>query len=172
MDSDLSPPNALKCDFATLEAHAAKCELAAEVLRTQGNLRLGVTGWSMFPSVRPGDVLVVDRTSSSGVSTGEIVLFGRNRRLFVHRVVGKELDGSSTVLTRGDAMPQPDAPVNDNDLLGRVSCIVRNGKHIVPRRTLRPAERAVATLVRRSNFVARVVVGVHGLFQASAVQTA
>jgi signal peptidase I len=148
------------------EVYAVKCELASEVLRSHGTLRLRVMGWSMLPTVWPGDVLVIERVDSGAVSEGDIVLFGRDRRLFAHRVVGTNKPGEK-ILTRGDAMPQPDPPVSDCDLLGRVSFILRNGKRIEPSRTPPLCERAIAALVRNSEIAARVVVGVHGMQQTS-----
>jgi signal peptidase len=152
-------------------ANAIKCELASEVLRSSGTLRLGVTGWSMLPAVMPGDTLVVDRMSIDAVSDGDIVLFGRDRRLFAHRVVAKREPQNAAILTRGDAMPAPDAPVPESEVLGKVSMIMRHGKCIAPSRTLRLSERAVAALVRRSDFAARVVVCVHGLRRNSRTQS-
>ncbi len=64
-------------------------------------------------------------------------------------------------------MPAPDPVVQNSELLGRVSLIVRNGKSIAPRRNQSFSERAVAALVRRSEIAARVVVGVHGARQIS-----
>jgi len=150
------------------DAHARKCELAAEVLRSCGRLRLQVAGWSMLPTVWPGDTLVVERANANAVSEGDIVLFGRDRRLFAHRVVTKRSQsGDSQLVTRGDAMPAKDSPVSDDELLGKVSYIVRDGKCIEPSRSLRFSERAIAALVRSSEIAARVVVGVHGMRQAS-----
>lgn len=149
------------------DVNALKCELAGEVLRSSGTLRLQVTGWSMLPAVMPGDTLVIEHTDSGAVSRGDIVLFGRDRRFFVHRVVAGSQPKSDAVLTRGDALPATDPPVPASDLLGRVSLILRNGKYIQPRRTLRFSERAVAAVVRRSDFAARVVVKVHGMRASS-----
>jgi signal peptidase I len=149
------------------DLNALKCELAGEVLRSSGSLRLRVTGWSMLPTVMPGDTLLIDRIDSAAVSEGDIVLYGRDRRFFVHRVVAKSQPQKAEFVTRGDAMPSNDPPVPQSDLLGRVSFILRNGKCIEPRRTLRLPERAVASIVQRSTFAARVVVGVHGLRQNS-----
>ena len=70
-------------------AYALKCELAGEVLRSSGTLRLRAMGWSMLPTVWPGDTLVIERIHSDAVSEGDIVLFGRDRRVFAHRVVAK-----------------------------------------------------------------------------------
>jgi signal peptidase I len=151
------------------ELNALKCELASEVLASSGTLRLRVTGWSMLPTVMPGDTLVIERIPSGAVSEGDIVLFSRDRRFFVHRVVTKG-QAHVGIVTRGDAMPAPDPPLSQSDLLGRVSFILRNGKCIEPSRSPRLSERTVAALVRRSTLVARVVVGVHGMRQTSAVQ--
>ena len=152
---------------AARDLNALKCELAGEVLRSSGSLRLRVTGWSMLPTVMPGDTLLIDRIHSGTVSEGDIVLYGRDRRFFVHRVVAKGEPQKAEFVTRGDAMSSNDPPVPESDLLGRVSYILRNGKCIEPRRTMRLPERAVAAVVQRSTFAARVVVGMHGIRQNS-----
>jgi hypothetical protein len=148
------------------EAHALKCELAAEALRSAGTLKLQVTGWSMLPSVWPGDTLVVESVDRQAVSEGDIALFARDRRLFAHRVVANR-SGDGRLVTRGDAMPAPDSPISDGELLGKVSRILRNGRWLEPSRRLCFTERAVAALARGSEIGARVVVSIHGIQQAA-----
>jgi len=148
------------------DAHALKCELAAEVLHSSGTLRLQVTGWSMLPSIWPGDTLVIKSAGRGEVFDGDIVLCGRDRRIFAHRVIENSRSAEFGVVTRGDAMPAADAPVSNGELLGKVSFILRKGTRIEPRRSLRLPQRAVAALVRRSEMAARVVVGAHGLREA------
>jgi hypothetical protein len=41
------------------------CELVAEVLRSFGTIRFAATGWSMLPSLWPGDTLMVERPDAS-----------------------------------------------------------------------------------------------------------
>lgn len=144
------------------QAHALKCDLALEVLRTSGRLRLRVTGWSMFPAIWPGDTLELERTSRDQLSAGDVVLFGRDRRLFAHRIVES---GDHGVVTRGDAMPQPDPVVAENELLGRVAGIVRNGKLLQPNKSLSLSQRVTAGVARSSGFGSRVVVGIHSFLQ-------
>ena len=155
-------------DQAPRDAHALKCGLAVEVLRSSGTLHLRVLGWSMLPTVWPGDTLVVERLASNEVFDGDIVLFSNGRRFVAHRVVaGTRRSGRSNVQTQGDAVPHLDSPVSGGNLLGKVSFIVRNGKRIPPRKSLRFPERAAAAVFRRSPLAARVFVGVHGLRQTS-----
>jgi signal peptidase I len=152
---------------ASFEAgHTLKCELASEVLRSTGKLRLRVTGWSMFPAVWPGDTLTIERAKNEAVSEGDIVLCASNRRFSAHRVVRKN-GTNSAILTRGDAMPQPDPPVPNDDLLGKVTMIERSGKCITPRRNLRLSERAIAALIRHSNLAARIAVAIHTMCRKS-----
>jgi signal peptidase len=63
------------------------CELAAEVLRSSGRLRLRATGASMLPAVWPGDILSVRSHDVVEALPGDIVLFGREGTLVAHRVV-------------------------------------------------------------------------------------
>ena len=116
----------------------------------------------MLPTVMPGDTLTIERISNDNVVEGDIVLFRRDRRLFAHRVVVPAQPHCTGIVTRGDAMPTTDASIYDDDLLGRVSLIVRNGKRIAPRRKPRFADRALAAVIQRSTLAARVVVAVQG----------
>lgn len=153
----------MRTESVISESDAVKCELAAEVLRSSGKLRLQVTGWSMLPSIWPGDTLLVEWVDPSKMAEGDIVLFRRDRRLFAHRVVRSE---TSDIVTRGDSMSAPDRPIAKGEILGRVASIMRLGKSLQPRTRLRVRDRLIAGAVQRSEFAARVVVGARGLLQA------
>lgn len=144
--------------------NSVKCELASEVLRSSGRLRLRVTGWSMLPTVWPGDILMIDRTSGPEISAGDIVLFARDRRLCAHRVVRKsQMAGGLQIVTQGDGMSRPDPFFTESDLLGKVSLVSRAGKCVVPTPRLGLPGRALAAMVRRSTSAARIIVGMHEL---------
>jgi signal peptidase I len=150
------------------ETQTLKRELAGDILSASGNLRLKVTGWSMLPVLWPGDTLVIEPVSREEISAGDIVLFSRGHRFVAHRVVSKHnATKGPEVQTQGDAMPLPDSPVSGDELMGKVSFVLRNGKCIEPSKSLRLPERAVAGLFRRSEIAARVVVGVHGMLKTS-----
>jgi len=151
-------------EFNFDEACAMQCELAAEKLRAFGMLRLKVKGWSMVPTVWPGDTLVIEAADHSTVCPGDIVLFARHQRFVAHRVVVNSSSGRG-IETRGDAMTQMDAPISTREVLGRVVSIERNGKSITPRRELNAASRSVAAVVRRSPIAARIAVAMHEALQ-------
>ena len=138
--------------------HAAKCELAEKTLRLFGSLRLRVTGFSMLPSVWPGDMLLIRRQQMDQIYPGEIVLFARHGRLIAHRVVLKTDDlKAPRLITRGDALPSQDSPINPAQLLGKVSGVLRAGEWVQPARRLSFAARTVAMLVSRSGQAAAIL---------------
>ena len=67
---------------------------------------------------------------------GDVVLFTRFERLFAHRVISI---GAGLLITQGDNLESPDAPVLDSEFLGRVSVerpsivnrVVRRGRQLL-----------------------------------------
>ena len=56
-----------------------------------------VFGASMFPWIRSGDLVFARRFGYEQASPGDVILFERNDRLFVHRVLRRAADGSSLI---------------------------------------------------------------------------
>jgi hypothetical protein len=113
-----------------------KGRLFLEILKSSGQAKLRVTGTSMLSSIWPGDILEVRRQNAGEICPGEVVLFERDGRLLAHRVVEKVGRPERTLLvTRGDGLRVPDSPVSPEELLGRVTAILRGGRRIVPRLT-------------------------------------
>ena len=132
-----------------------KRQLALEVVGSLGEARLAAGGSSMLPAIRPGDVLEVHRESMAGVSIGDIVVFEREARLVTHRVVEKVSGrGGTLLITRGDALRVPDPPVTPEELLGRVTAVLRGERRLDPRLTR--WARVASWFLARSEFCARV----------------
>jgi len=114
------------------------CGLAEEVVRNFGGVRLRVFGTSMVPGILPGDIISVQHAGPSEICPGEIVVYARDGRLVIHRVVESGGGGSESFLvTRGDRLFRNDAAVSSSELLGRVTSVqTPDGR---PRREVRPA---------------------------------
>jgi signal peptidase I len=141
------------------DANALKCELASEVLLSFGSLRFTETGWSMLPTIWPGDTLMVEHTNPKRVEVGCVVLARFGGRFRTHRVVGTwGNSGNLQWITQGDANAAPDPCVNANELLGRVTHVVRDGRLIEVGPRLSMFENLLAKIVRRSFTAARALV--------------
>jgi hypothetical protein len=129
-----------------------KCELAGEVVRTFGEVRLRVLGTSMVPVIHPGDFLSIQRASLSEISPGEIALYLREGRLFAHRVVARAGSPEQPLLIlRGDRLCHNDPPVCASELLGRVDFIERGQRRLQPATGLSMWERMILRLLRFSD---------------------
>jgi hypothetical protein len=83
----------------------------------------------MLPTLFPGDILTVQAEPLPEIQAGDVVLFARQGRFFIHRNLRQVRTGSgSLLLTRGDSMPHPDAPVTTDELLGKIVSFER-GTH-------------------------------------------
>lgn len=147
--------------IGSLDSESAKCDLAGEVLRCFGSVRFSATGWSMLPSIWPGDTLVVDRVNRDQISLGDVVLVGREGRLCAHRVVSHANSGKTRWITRGDAMPAPDRAVAEHEILGRVTYLIRSGRLIPVPAERSVADRVTAKIVQHSVPAARALVFFH-----------
>jgi signal peptidase I len=134
-----------------------RCILAAEALRAWGVLKLRATGVSMLPTLWPGDLLIVRSVRPEQVGPGEIVLYMRHGRFFIHRIVSMDLARNDALMvTRGDCMSENDPPVGRTELLGRVTEVHRSSAVFVPARTLSRFRRQLAWLFCRWSLFRRV----------------
>jgi signal peptidase I len=150
--------------FRLETTHTAKCELAERILRSFGELRLRVAGFSMIPSVWPGDILLIRSKKIDQVSPGDIVLFARNGRLVAHRVLFVADDQEpACLITRGDALSEQDSRISAAEFLGKVSFIQRGADWLEP--STRPGfvARFMAAFVSRCGWIVSVLVRLRGL---------
>ena len=113
----------------------------AEPLSLPANAALGESpfvikarGWSMWPSLRDGDVLVLARPDDRRLRLGEIAAHGflddakTGYRLICHRVLwDSRRPGGGGIAFKGDALCQIEQieTTGGNRLLGRVVSVVR-----------------------------------------------
>jgi signal peptidase I len=103
----------------------------ADALHRCGRITLRVHGASMLPWVRPADIAIIRHTSVDNVRCGDVVLFRRDNRLFVHRIVERRGSlGTARFYAKGDAHPGSDGHVEEQELLGRVVRLYRGHQRI------------------------------------------
>jgi len=145
--------------MATQPRTTVEIELAEEVLRSFGELQFVARGTSMVPAIFPGDTLVITRNPHARVRCGHVMLASRDGRFFAHRVVGKtNAGGRHLVFMRGDALLDNDPPVPDQDLLGRVTAVIRRGRRIELEEERPETTSFFRSIIQRSDLFATLLV--------------
>lgn len=131
-----------------------RMELARETLSRFGHLRIRATGGSMLPAIAPGDLLEFRACTADDVAPGQVLLVWHDQRLVAHRLVARNPDA---LVTRGDALAAPDAPVLATSVLGVLvqqqrgrQMLHTGGRHWLHR------QRAARWLIRRVNLAHRL----------------
>jgi hypothetical protein len=146
------------------------CGLAAEIIRTFGEVRLRVFGTSMAPAVLPGDLVSIQRAALDETFPGEIVAFLRDGRLFVHRVIGRKAAGcadvasGSLLITLGDRLRQDDPAVSPAEFLGRVVSLERG--NVAIEMPVHKSHRLIAGLLRSSDLATYLYLRLAAAFPA------
>jgi len=110
--------------------HELFAQLSAELIQESGGLRFRAHGRSMAPFILDGDELVLERVGDDSLRVGQVVLFRSNAgAVFAHRLLRRELlDGAVRWTTRGDARNVADPSFTAEDVIGRVTHVVRAGR--------------------------------------------
>ena len=89
-------------------------------------LRVKVTGKSMTPFLKGGEVLTIKKASPSSLKKGDLIFF-RNLDgfLVLHRLIKKMRVQNNMFIfqTKGDSIIYSDEAVHENDVLGKVRLI-------------------------------------------------
>jgi hypothetical protein len=113
--------------------------LFGEILAGGNDLTVRVTGRSMAPCLRDGDVVTLQPVAASKVRPGDLVLFQPDAGApMLHRVIrrSRSRDGRLLFRTMGDALCTLDHPFSEDALLGVAVALRREmaggGERIVP----------------------------------------
>lgn len=160
--SQFLTPRSMEIGFESCESQ--KQNLAAEILQAGGKVRLAARGHSMLPALWPGDLLHIETTSFDQVRPGDIVLYRRWDRFFIHRVLSKSDQAESerpSLVTRGDSMTGFDAPVFPQELLGRVVSVQRTSGQCSPAPRRSKARRVFGLMLGASDRLRSIVLRWH-----------
>ncbi len=142
---------------------STRASLAAEALRRNGRLAMRVYGTSMLVAIWPGDEVVFEICEPTDVALGDVLLYRRDDRLVVHRVIQISPRGEALEFrTRGDNQRGCDLPVSAEELLGRAVWLRHaNGATGTIAQKRSPAARLLSCLTSRSTLVCELVLRLH-----------
>lgn len=101
-----------------------------EILRSGLSLRVKVTGRSMAPFLKGGEIVTIKQVPVSALRIGDLIFFDTQGVLVLHRIVRKKLSDSGVHIfqTRGDGLMAFDEEILGGSVLGKVSRIERPAK--------------------------------------------
>lgn len=114
----------LLLDAVTLTFLAAALILGAPRLLGTDTPLAVVTSWSMEPTLHVGDLIVVSGREQPKV--GDVIVYMKpNGELIVHRLIAiKEAAWGTVFITKGDANPYPDEPIETGRVKGKVIFVI------------------------------------------------
>ncbi|HEX2970326.1 MAG TPA: S24/S26 family peptidase [Bacteroidales bacterium] len=92
------------------------------LLKEGKTIRIKAHGYSMYPCIRPGSVILIEPIRIKGNPVpGEIIAIKRESGLIVHRLI-KVIKKNSVdyYIARGDSNAWPDNPVEIDKIAGRI----------------------------------------------------
>ena len=108
--------------------------MGTSLLADGTTIRIKAHGYSMYPSVKPGSLLIIEPLKAKGdPKPGELIVVKRESGLIVHRLVKIEIkDGVRWYIARGDSNAYADKPVKIDMIAGRVIKAEATGENPTP----------------------------------------
>lgn len=99
----------------------------SEMLDAHETILLTGGGHSMFPVLRPHDVLCIEKVDSHMILRGDIIVFSLPKKTVGHRVISVKKSSQGLVFTtQGDNCLRKDNPIFTQQIVGRVTGFIRN----------------------------------------------
>lgn len=97
-------------------------DMSLTLLSEGKTIRIKAHGYSMYPCIKPGSLLVIEPINIKGFPVpGEIIAIQRESGLIVHRLSKIVYDNRKTAyVARGDSNASADNPVKIDKIVGRV----------------------------------------------------
>ena len=114
--------------------HAIVKDIGLTLLSEGKTIRIKAHGFSMYPSIKPGSLILIEPLNINGLPRpGEIIAIRRENGLIVHRlskIIRK--NGVAYYIARGDSNAYADNPVKIDKIAGRIIRAESTGENPVP----------------------------------------
>jgi signal peptidase I len=91
-----------------------------------------VTGNSMFPARRSGDLGIFKLEEAKNIKEGDVIIFREDPILIRHRVISIQKDPTLMFLTKGDNNPFPDGWVKEENIIAKDLFSIPIGFFVTP----------------------------------------
>lgn len=107
-------------------------DMLESLANEQHLIRIKTKGYSMSPTIAPGDIVIVAPAKIHDLKIGDIVVFRTQQSMIAHRLVAVNVaNGQNICVAKGDNNRHVDAAFSADAIVGKVIRLERNNKHIV-----------------------------------------
>jgi len=111
--------------------HKELLDWAEILIDNDHQLQLRMQGYSMFPTLQPGDKGLVQKCSIRDIKIGDIIVFRTNNQFVAHRLIRiEQLGGDTLYICRGDQNGFDDKPIRKFEIVGKLISFERNHKFV------------------------------------------
>ena len=102
-----------------------------EILTKGTDIRVRVTGSSMTPFLKGGEIVTISKTDRSDLRMGDLILFKNDQGLPVlHRILRQwNRNNKCYYQAKGDGLIAPDKPIPEGCILGKVYLVEKRIAH-------------------------------------------
>lgn len=112
-----------------LRYHKIIDHLILEELLNGKEVGLRVSGKSMYPLIRQGDSIRLEKCTAGTLAIGDIITFKKDGNYFTHRLLRTtKRSNGIRLITKGDNEINSDPPVSPVSILGKVASIQRGNR--------------------------------------------
>ena len=106
-------------------------DVVESLLDDNHTLSFRMEGYSMYPTMKPGDLGHVEKCSANDLNIGDLIVFKQNDMLVAHRLIEIVHQNNQRVfVAKGDKNPHKDIPFTENELVGKITSIKRKNRTI------------------------------------------
>jgi signal peptidase I len=111
-------------------------DVSLSLLSEGKSLRIKAGGYSMFPAIHPGDIVIIAPVNNrSNLIPGDIIVFKRDSDFVLHRLTDiRHHKNNILFITRGDSSMNEDKPITADKISGVVTAIETRRGRIRPHR--------------------------------------
>jgi ATP-binding cassette, subfamily B, bacterial len=103
--------------------------LTDDILNSSQDVMLKVGGYSMFPCLKPGDIITIRRVNGEELMVGDIIVFETEKKWIAHRIMKIiSQEDKRIFITKGDSCKTQDIPITEINIMGKVIFYTRNGE--------------------------------------------
>lgn len=107
-------------------------DMLESLANEQHLIRIKTKGYSMSPTIAPGDIVIVAPAKIHDLKIGDIVVFRTQQSMIAHRLVAVNVvNGQNICVAKGDNNRHVDAAFSADAIVGKVIRLERNNKHIM-----------------------------------------